>query len=135
MLNYFVKQRQVSQFLGAFSLYCVPVIIVLTRIGLLWQHNLNGIKFDSIVLFAIILIRKLPNPIIKLLTSNICDNKGSQAWQLSVTSSLKTFGVKLYVYILYSNDTLFVKRGKITVNDGIRWDSFFLIITVTFVLM
>ena len=65
--SYSVEQWQVSQFLGAFSLTCV---IVLIRI-VCHDNIIFGIKFDSIVLCIIMLIRKLPYPMIKLPTSNL----------------------------------------------------------------
>ena len=102
--SYLVEQWQVSQFLGAFSLTSVIVlirIIIVCHDNIIWgsdffrvlqTFNLScvycfifniifGIKFDSIVLCIIILIRKVPNPMIKLPTSNM--------WQPSVTTSLK----------------------------------------------
>ena len=64
---YLVEQWQVLQFLGAFSLTSVIVFIRIVC----HDNIIFGIKFDSIVLCIIILIRKVPNPMIKLPTSNM----------------------------------------------------------------
>ena len=116
--SYLVEQWQVLQFLGAFSLTSV---IVLIRI-VCHDNIIFGIKFDSIVLCIIILIRKVPNPMIKLPTSNM--------WQPSVTTSLKTWSQVACVHI-YSRPLLcrLVCEKKPNVNNGIRRDSS---ITVTF---
>ena len=102
--SYLVEQWQVLQFLGAFSL--TSVIVLYIRI-VCHDNIIFGIKFDSIVQCIIILIRKVPNPMMKLPTSNM--------WQPSVTTSLKTCGVKLHVYIFIAGlfcAGLFVKRSQ-----------------------